>query len=505
MNSPFQRILFSTHTARHYMPPPGYAADCVVCGPDYENAFSVDGRVRSLRTPTAAPYDIAALIGSLPAAERPELLLARVDGFMRNQPANLAGVDLPSVLIFGDSHHGTAPLERLIDYATAEPYDFYVVDHKRQHAHWYAEAGLGPLAWIPALLLADDFRQPAGPTRPEACFVGQTGKHHPLRVRLLNAIRSSGLPLQVGRMPQKRAYSTYNRTRISLNCSLNGDLNLRNFEVLAAGGFLLTDRLSTLAGLDDLFTDGQDLVTYDDADDLTGKIRKYLEHSEERDRIAAHGHATVRRLFSLEERTRRLTGLVRDGRIEPANSVLGDRRIGRYASRSGAHFRFRLRIYQWAQELHRRRNGLSVVCSNDSDVRLCCDLADLSRVRLQRDTRSEQDRQLIRQCGLADVVEPVGMPAREEQTGRPVIVLCRAHEALALHDRRAPDAIIVTDFTRDGEPDETAAKSGAGTACSEPRPGDGLAAALAERGLIPDPAVGGVYARRDLADGRPPA
>ena len=37
---------------------------------------------------------------------------------------------------------------------------------------------------------------------------------------------------------------------VSFNASLNGDLNLRVFETLSAGGCLLTDRLSAQSGLD---------------------------------------------------------------------------------------------------------------------------------------------------------------------------------------------------------------------------------------------------------------
>jgi spore maturation protein CgeB len=37
----------------------------------------------------------------------------------------------------------------------------------------------------------------------------------------------------------------YNAAQITFNCSLNGDRNMRIFEVMAAGGFLVTDRRRT--------------------------------------------------------------------------------------------------------------------------------------------------------------------------------------------------------------------------------------------------------------------
>ena len=82
----------------------------------------------------------------------------------------------------------------------------------------------------------------------------------------------------------------YNRALISLNISLNGDLNFRPYEIIAAGGFMLTDRLTPEAGLDAFYTEGQHYIAYDGFSDLCAKLDYYLAHPGEAIAIAAAAH-----------------------------------------------------------------------------------------------------------------------------------------------------------------------------------------------------------------------
>lgn len=66
----------------------------------------------------------------------------------------------------------------------------------------------------------------------------------------------------------------------------------RVFEALACGAFLLTDRQRDVLAL---FRDGEHLVTFADSADLKRKVAYYLEHPDERRRIAAAGRAEVLR------------------------------------------------------------------------------------------------------------------------------------------------------------------------------------------------------------------
>jgi hypothetical protein len=93
----------------------------------------------------------------------------------------------------------------------------------------------------------------------------------------------------------------YSRSKINLNISseqLITALPVRVFDVLAAGGFLLTDRR---ADVDELFKPGRDLAVYENDIDLCRKVYFYRDADEERARIAGHGHAGVLDRFTFDK------------------------------------------------------------------------------------------------------------------------------------------------------------------------------------------------------------
>jgi spore maturation protein CgeB len=67
-------------------------------------------------------------------------------------------------------------------------------------------------------------------------------------------------------------------------------VTMRVFDVLACGGFLLTERSPELS---ELFEPGHDLEVFTGAEELIDKTRHYLAHPELAARIAAQGRATV--------------------------------------------------------------------------------------------------------------------------------------------------------------------------------------------------------------------
>lgn len=92
-------------------------------------------------------------------------------------------------------------------------------------------------------------------------------------------------------------YQVFRQSKINLNITLRTikeGISLRVFDVLAAGGFLLTSYQEIL---NEYFTDGEDIVMYKDIEDLKFKIKYYLEHEEERKQIAQNGSRKVKELF----------------------------------------------------------------------------------------------------------------------------------------------------------------------------------------------------------------
>ncbi|MED7669631.1 glycosyltransferase [Pseudomonas moraviensis subsp. stanleyae] len=85
----------------------------------------------------------------------------------------------------------------------------------------------------------------------------------------------------------------FQRSKINLNIIrsfVESGLPMRVFDVLSCGGFLVTNDKEDLRRL---FTDGKDLVTYRDTQDLIEICGYYLEHDQERRAIAQQGRATI--------------------------------------------------------------------------------------------------------------------------------------------------------------------------------------------------------------------
>ena len=77
--------------------------------------------------------------------------------------------------------------------------------------------------------------------------------------------------------------------KINLNItlrSIHSGIPLRAFDILGAGGFLLTNYQ---ADFDDCYINGEDYVSYESPDDMCYKIDYYLTHEKERSEIADNG------------------------------------------------------------------------------------------------------------------------------------------------------------------------------------------------------------------------
>lgn len=94
----------------------------------------------------------------------------------------------------------------------------------------------------------------------------------------------------------------FHNSKINLNITsrtIESGVSQRVFDILACGGFCLTNYQPEIAAL---FEDGKELVMYTDTKDLLQKVEYYLNHEEERLQIAHAGVEKVRNCFSIESR-----------------------------------------------------------------------------------------------------------------------------------------------------------------------------------------------------------
>lgn len=144
-------------------------------------------------------------------------------------------------------------------------------------------------------------------------------------VTLYTGSDSSELPKVINRgyvdyykvMPLIFRYS-----KINLNMSLRtikSGIPLRIFDILGAGGFLITNYQSDIA---EYFNIGEDLICYESEADLVEKVGYYLEHEEERKRIAANGYRKVKQFHNYEMRLKEIFRIVSEKPINiPQASV----------------------------------------------------------------------------------------------------------------------------------------------------------------------------------------
>ncbi len=98
-------------------------------------------------------------------------------------------------------------------------------------------------------------------------------------------------------------------SKINLNMTtpnIENGIPLRVFDVLSAGGFLMTDYRP---GLEKLFDIGKDLVVYDGIKDLTNKAQYYLKHDKERELVSARGFDKLQKLHTYKHRIQAMFSL----------------------------------------------------------------------------------------------------------------------------------------------------------------------------------------------------
>jgi spore maturation protein CgeB len=109
--------------------------------------------------------------------------------------------------------------------------------------------------------------------------------------------------------------SSYRALRTTLRSPKDREqIKARHFEIAGCGGFQLTYYCEDL---ERHFVIGDEVAVYLDPDDLVDKVRFYLAHDEERERIAAAGYERARRDHTAGRRLTDLLAAVTSGARTP--------------------------------------------------------------------------------------------------------------------------------------------------------------------------------------------
>lgn len=126
------------------------------------------------------------------------------------------------------------------------------------------------------------------------------------------------------RISSEDLVNIFNASKININLHSStyhrginpfGDfLNPRTFEIMSCGAFQLVDRRSCLKGI---FNERDEIIVFDDLDDLREKVEYYLERPEERKRIAARGRERILQQHTYEHRMREMLDCVLQNGYQP--------------------------------------------------------------------------------------------------------------------------------------------------------------------------------------------
>ena len=329
-------------------------------------------------------YDLAASLHTLGCAFRPDVVLVRADATGSNLPRNLASVPGTKVLMVGDTQHLARPLHRMVSYALSEPYDIVLSSHNRQHLHFFIEAGVRNVRWLPNMD-ADcptSSLPPQGQRAASVLVAGQIGRFHPARMRLVEQLRRRSLPIDHQMAVPAILAKLYCKSVVALNCSLNGDLNLRIAEVLSAGGCLVTDHLRPQSGLDLLYEDRRDLYTFADENEAGEIIEHLLAHPDGALATARRGWTKQTSEFGFAAQRRRLFRLFTRDETDPLFDLRREPRCLPRETKSRVLLADRIAIYEHCQELNRQRASVRIGLDANIDPTVVTDLADLNHTQL---------------------------------------------------------------------------------------------------------------------------
>lgn len=258
--------------------------------------------VHDQNIPTDDKPDMRGLWQRLPEELRPDLYLwvESVGGYF---PAHLDAIQIPKACYLIDSH-----LNLHWHVKWAKSFD-HVFIAQREYCEAFRAAGNRSVHWLPLGCDPEIHRQATRVKQHDVGFVGSLTTER--RVALLHQIETRF------RVAYERSFwvemaDFFARSRIVFNNAVKNDLNMRVFEVLSTGSFLLTDAAKD-SGQATLFHDKEELGIYRD-EEIRDVVAYYLEHEEERERIAACGREVVHAAHTYAHRLEDLLAVALGGK-----------------------------------------------------------------------------------------------------------------------------------------------------------------------------------------------
>jgi spore maturation protein CgeB len=156
----------------------------------------------------------------------------------------------------------------------------------------------------------------------DVCFIGAP---YPDRIELLSLVKDKNLKIfgwqgwentalaayYHGPLSAQESAKAYSIAKICVNTNIQppiSGVNMKTFEIPAAGGFQLSDYRSDV---EQLFVIDKEIIIFHDLQEFQNKVRYYLEHDTERQAIAIAGHKRFLENHTLDRRVGQILEIIK--------------------------------------------------------------------------------------------------------------------------------------------------------------------------------------------------
>ena len=244
--------------------------------------------------------DMGVTLNNVAAENKPDLYLW-VESVGGHFPTGLETMSCPKACYLIDSHLNG--IEWHLRWAQLFDYVFIA---QREYLPQFRKVNPNSY-WLPLGCDADIHKKHDVAKVHDVGFVGST-MFNPRRTELLETLAAS-LDLYKKRCFLDDMSRVFSESKVIFNNAVKNDLNMRIFETLSTGAFLLTDPAIN-SGFDELFRDGEELAVYRCDAELVDVARFYLENDELREQIAARGRKVALQAHTYRHRMDDLLAVV---------------------------------------------------------------------------------------------------------------------------------------------------------------------------------------------------
>jgi hypothetical protein len=217
----------------------------------------------------------------------PDFMVFIEGGNMNILPTNFDELNCPKYWWGIDTHNDYKKhllISRLFDHSFIAQKDFV---NKLQ------SDGIISCSWFPLAFPESLANNNKNSHEIDVAYVGSMNWDlYPERAKFLDIIKVNFNNIFIGTATSQDMIMVYSKSKIVFNYSPMNDLNMRFFEAMGSGALLLTNKIYN-NGIDDIFQENEDFLTYTNSQDLIEKMNFLLKDSFELNRIAINGQAKV--------------------------------------------------------------------------------------------------------------------------------------------------------------------------------------------------------------------